>query len=313
MATIKLRIFVPNIANVLTLFDRVRIYRSESGEGGPFFLITGTVAAAAAILGTETAPFTISGKTLSLKVDSGAEQTVTFVTPDDVPVDLAVQEINDQTAGITASEDAGAVLLTSDTTGTSSVVEITGGSALADLGFVLDDIDNGEDAHITLNGGQDEYEYDDQSGDSAYWYQTQYYNSSTEAVSTTSDAVQGDVGTIISAGSLIKAQIDVANPDGTPWADMRITFYNIYSPTLDVGGISMLGRTVTAVTDAVGHAEAYLVQGAELDVTFAGTGITRRITVPSSGAEFDLLGEVSAADDNFQIQTATIPAAVRRS
>ena len=40
MATIKLTITVEKLSNVLSLFDRIRVYRSTGGEGGPYAEIT---------------------------------------------------------------------------------------------------------------------------------------------------------------------------------------------------------------------------------------------------------------------------------
>lgn len=311
MAVIKLKIFVPNLANVMTLFDTIRVWRSTVGEGGPYELITADAAAAASLTGSQAAPFDINGETLLLEVDGGEEQTVTFVTANPVSADLAVGEINSQTSDITASEESGAVKLTSDTTGTGSEVEITGGTALTDLGFSVNDYDNGEDAHITLVALQEDYEYDDLSGDSSYWYKTQYYKTSDGSFSTLSDAIQGNVSTIVPAGDLVTASIDIADVSGSPLEDMLISFYYVYEPPISSSGIAILKRHVQAQTDAVGHAEISLVKGMVVDVTFVGTGMIRRITVPD--ADFDLLDAVSAADDNFQIQVPTIPAAIRRS
>jgi hypothetical protein len=313
MAAIKLKIFVPNLANVLTLFDKIRVWRSESGALGPFVLITSNSAAAATIIGTETGGFDIFGETLQVSVDGGAAQTVLFATPNPVSVDLAISEINDQVTGLTASESSGSVVLSSGTTGTASTLEITGGTALTDLGFTLDDFENGTDAHVALQTDVENYEYDDESGDVSYYYKTQYYNQTSGASSSTSDAIQGDVGTIVPSASLIKALIDVAQGNGEPYADLRIVFYNVYSPSLQYDGYSILGRTVEATTDQAGHAEVNLIKGMILDVTFVGTGVIRRIQVPDQGTEFSLMDTVSTVDDNFQIQVPDIPDAVRRS
>lgn len=313
MAVIKLSLYVPNIDNVLTLFDTIRVWRSESGESGPYFLITADTAAAASILGTEASSFIVNGKTFIVAVDGGADQTVTFVTPDPVSVGFAVQEMNDQLTDITVTEESGALRVTSDTTGTDSLLEITGGSALTDLGFVLYALDNGEDAHILLQAGVDEYEYDDQSGNVSNWYKTQYYNSANGSFSTLSDPRQGDVGIIVPSANMITAQIDIADPSGVPVPDLTIIFHNIYSPSLEYAGYSILGKTIEVTTDQAGHAEIDLIKGMILDVIFAGTGITRRIQVPDLGTEFGLMDEVSVADDNYQIQIPDVPDAVRRS
>lgn len=175
MAVIKLQIRVSNLTNVLTLFDTIRVWRSETDENGPFKLITGDAATAAAVTGSEDAPFTLNGLTLRVKVDGGDEQEVTFASANPVYIDSVVDEVNDQTTGLTASATGSALVLTSDTTGTVSLLEVVGGTGLTELGFTAG-IVNGLDAHIDLVLGTTSYEYDDQSGDADYWYKTQYYN-----------------------------------------------------------------------------------------------------------------------------------------
>ncbi len=314
MAVIKLKIYVGNLTNVLGLFDQIQVHRSEVGELGPYTEITGAADAAATLLGSVSAPFTLNGKTLILKVDDGSEQTITFATADPINVDDTVDFINDNLTGATAVEEVGAVRLTSDTLGTSSLLEIVGGTALADLGFTVGDKDNGEDARVDLVPGQADYEYDDQSGDADYWYQTRYYNTGSGSTSSFSDPIQGDIGSIIGASYLIKGTLDLATLDGAPIEDRRITFHPVYVPSgLVVDDIGVVRGDIEVYTDAAGHAEVMLVKGATVDVTISGTGITRQITVPSTGTEFDVLSEIAAADDIFQIQTPDISAAVRRT
>jgi hypothetical protein len=313
MAVIKLTTYVANLANVMGLFDKLRFLRSTSGEGGPYVEITANSPTPALIITPNSAPFDINAATLKLKVDNGAEQEVTFASANPVSVDLAISEINDQTTGLVASEDAGSIVLTSDITGTLSNLEITGGTSLTEFGFSIGDADGGQDADLTLVAGTTEYEYDDQNGDVDNYYKSQYVNSSTGTFSSLSDPVQGNVSTIIPTANLITAKIDLSDVDGTPLADVPISIHNVYVPPLIVSDIGVLGKQVEIVTDNVGHAETQLLKGATVDVAIAGTQIIRRIEVPSTGTEFNLMDEVAAADDLFQIQTPDIPAAVRRS
>lgn len=312
MAIIKLKIDVTDLTNVLTLFDTIRVWRSEVDETGPYELTTADTAAAATLLGTESAPFTLNGLTLKLKVDGGAEQEVVFATANPVYIDSVVDEVNDQTGGLVASASGSQLQLTSNTTGTGSTLEITGGTGLTELGLSVG-IVNGLDAHITLQVGQTRYEYDDQSGDASYWYKTQYYNTGSGGISGLSTAVQGSVGSVLTSASLIIGEIRLANLSGQPYADQEVVFHHVMVPPLVVETYGILGRTVTVTTNSAGYAEVYLVKGATVDVTLVDTGLVRRITVPSTGTSFDVMAAVAAADDLFQLQVPTIPAAVRRS
>ncbi len=78
----------------------------------------------------------VNGDTLTLKVDGGPVQTVTFLTAEFVSIAAATAAevaavINAKTFGLTATVVAGAVVLTSDRKGTSSSIEVTGGTANA--------------------------------------------------------------------------------------------------------------------------------------------------------------------------------------
>jgi len=310
MSTIKVKIFVSDLANVMTLYDTICVWRSDS-ESGEYSLITDIVATSASLVGTELDAFSVHGLTLTIKVDGGADQVITFESPDDVDVDDVVNEINGQTVGVTASNDSGYVKISSNTSGTASSIEIVGGSSISELGFTEADVDYGEAAHIPLLVGVDSYEFDDESGDVSYWYKTQYLNTVSGASSSLSDAVKGSTGAVVPAASLVTGSIDVVDLSGKPVADMLIVFYNVYSPPIVITPYVVVGKTVSVVTDAMGHAEVDLVKGAIVDVTFAGTSITRRIQVPD--ANFSLWDEISVVDDNFQIQVPEIVDAIRRA
>lgn len=312
MAVIKLKIYVANLSNVLGLFDKMQVWRSETGILGTYFEITAATAQAATLLGSATGPFTLNGKTLKLKVDQGAEQTIDIVSADPIDIDDLVDFINGiPSTGLVASEDGGALRLTTVATGTVSTLEITGGTALTDLGFTVGQEDNGEDARINLSPSSTSYEYDDQSGDPDNYYKVRYYNSGTGTFSSFGDPVKGDIGSIVAPTDLVKASGTFAKLDGKPVSGMAVIFYNVYMPPLSVGDIGIVGREIRSETDQAGYLETMLVKGSIVDVILSGTGIIRRITVPD--VDFNIMAAVSAVDDNFQIQTPDIPAAVRRS
>lgn len=313
MAVIKLKITVTNLTNVLGLFDQIQVHKSTTGELGAYSEITAAADEAATILGTGTSSFTLNGLTLLLKVDGGSEQTLTFVTADPISIDDLVDDINALLTGATASEDTGALRLTSTTLGTGSSIEITGGTALTELGFTNGDRVVGKDERLTMSVGVSDYEYDDLDGDPDHYYKTRYYNSGTAAVSSFGPAAKGDVGTVLSPSDLIKAVIDLAGIDGRPMANTAILIYNKYVPPLEVGDYLVAGREFGIRTDQTGHAEMMLVRGAHISIAIVGTSLVRHLVVPTSGTEFLLNGAIAAADDVFQIQVPDVPAAVRRT
>ena len=98
-------------------------------------------AEAAALTAGNTETYALSdGENLTLSVDGGVVQDVAFLTAEfaDIANATALEVaavINAKATGLQASVAGGAVVLTSDTLGTSSSVEVTGGTANGALGF----------------------------------------------------------------------------------------------------------------------------------------------------------------------------------
>lgn len=89
-------------------------------------------------------PFVLANsQTLLVAVDGETPQTVTFVTGDFVNITAATADevatkINSATDGITATAQNGSVRLQSDTDGPGSSIQVTGGTANAELGFAYE-------------------------------------------------------------------------------------------------------------------------------------------------------------------------------
>lgn len=315
MAVIKIKIFVSEITNVLSLFDVIQVQRSEAGN--PYTdakLITADTAQKPVLVGTEEGPFaSLQGKTLKLKVDGGAEQTLTFTAADPVSLTNVIAEFNTDITGATASDDGtGKLQIEGDQAGTIGTLEITGGTGLTILGFTSGDKDNGEDTHPTLLAGVDSYEYDDQSGQASYWYRTRYYNTTSGNTSSYSDWTQGSTGAAVASSELIIGKIKLADIDGTALVGAKVTISNTYSPLI-ADEHFIAGSSVQLETDGSGYAEVTLIKGSIVDVILEGTTFIRRIQVPDTGTEFDLMDSSLVLDDPFQIQVPDLPAAVRRS
>ena len=315
MAVIKIKIFVPEIANVLSLFDAIQVHRSELGT--PYTdakSITDVTAQPPVLVGTEEGPFaSLQGKTLKLKVDGGSEQMVTFTAADSISLSNVIVEFNSSITDATASDDgSGKLQIDGNNVGTVATLEITGGTALTILGFTTGDKDNGEDTHITLLAGVDSYQYDDQSGEASYWYRTRFINTISGNVSSWSEWIQGSTGGVISASLLTIGKIKLADIDGTAMVGAKVTLVNTWSP-LSADGFFVSGRAKQIVTDGSGQAEITLIKDSIIDVIIEGTSFIRRIQVPTTGTEFDLMDANLVLDDPFQIQVPDLPAAVRRS
>ena len=315
MAVIKVKIFVPELVNVMGLFDKIEVQRSEAGS--PYSdakSITADAATAPVLLGTEEGPYTaLQGTTLKIKVDGGAEQTVTFTAANPISINNVIEEFNTTITGAVAADDGtGKVEITGVVAGTAGTLEITGGTGITILGFTSGQKDNGEDLHIALQVGVDAYEYDDQSGEASYWYRTRFYNQTSGTTSSWSDWTQGSTGAAITSTFLIIGKVKLADIDGTALAGRFLTLVNVYSP-LSVDGYFIAGANKRMETDGTGYAEATFIKGSTVDVILEGTSVIRRILVPDTGTEFDILDATLTQDDPFNIQVPDLPSAVRRS
>jgi len=120
------------------LADGDRLVLSVSGGPDDEVTLNGSAAKVAA---GGPGPFGLSdGQTLTLRFDGGLIQTVTFDAGDfaDIGAATAIElaaAINAQIAGGKATVELGVLTLASDTEGTASRVEVTGGTANAVLGF----------------------------------------------------------------------------------------------------------------------------------------------------------------------------------
>lgn len=317
MATIKLKIYVAELANVMTLYDVIQVQRSTTAPPAdtPEDL-TDDAAAVASLVGSLEGTFALNGKTLSFKVN-GTQVDVTFTSPDPVALPDVVDEINaaltTATLAATASDDgSGKLQIETDDAGTQYTLEMISSTALSVLGFTAGDKANGLAAHVDLVVATESYEFDDGSGLASYYYRTRFLNTANGTFSAWSDYIQGTTSAALDAADLIVGKVKLADLDGTALAGRRITIVNVYNPTV-VSGYGIFGSNIALETDGVGSAEATLVKGSTVDVIFHGTSIIRRITVPDTGTEFDLLDDSLVVGDSFQIQKPDVPYAPRRS
>lgn len=102
---------------------------------------TATFLATAAARASLAETFALSnGEVLNVAIDGGSVQSIAFLTAEFAAIGAATAlevaaVINAKATGLQASVAAGVVTITSDTRGTGSIVDVTGGSANAALGF----------------------------------------------------------------------------------------------------------------------------------------------------------------------------------
>jgi len=311
MGSIKLTISVNCLEDVLVDFDAIRVKKGDS-EAGPFAAITADVAAAATLLAPLDENYDVVGKTLQIIVDSNPQVDITFTGAAVLPAADVVSQINTALGASIAAIEGDAFRLTSTIVGSESIIEIVGGTALADFGFTAGDRDVGEESHVFLQPEQTVYNFTDNDGSSSDYYVVQYINTSTLLQSNDSDPFQGTPGTVIDAADLSKATVDLVDGMGQALALQHITIYSSQE-ILKVGNfhVGMNRASFTIVTDNAGHAEVCLVAGLKVKVVFEGTNYIREFTVPDT--DFNLLDAMATAPDPFDIEEPKFPFSIRRT
>lgn len=134
--------------------DTVRDLTVATGDQLIGFFRVIVANAAAKLTGDAETYVLTDGMTLTLSVDGAADDTATFNTGDfsDIGAATAAEVasvINADITGVTASDASGSIQILSDTAGTGGSLRVTGGTALAALGFALDEYSAGGDTDVT--------------------------------------------------------------------------------------------------------------------------------------------------------------------
>jgi hypothetical protein len=255
--------------------------------------------------------FNMGGFSLSISVNGGSPQTVTFgsVLKYWTPSQVAAQ-INTVIAGL-ASVVGESVVLTAPTTGPGSSLTIVTNYA-SDLGWVPGQTANGLDARLTLSGSTLVYQYTDLGGMNHDLYQWRFSANGANPISDfypqpfPMEGLQPAVSTVnttIAVAQFVdlegrpkKARIIIA-------FDENPTQFGSSSSPLPSVAVGQGPQSKSYETDESGFLQVQLIQGLQIRVAIEGTSYVRQITVPSSVSTFDLLAAMAAAPDQFTIQT----------
>lgn len=300
---------VSNVVALLTAgFTRIEMWRTDEYENQYYEVTAPAVASAFMDSADAATTFTMGGRTLKLKVNNGAEQSISFssLIQNWTPAQVA-SRINEVVVGL-ATVVGVAVRLTSPTTGRASSLEITYSDS-PNLGFTSGTIVYGKDARITLVAPTVLYTYVDPSGSSGDRYKWRFSANGASPVSDFSAYVEASEppvsGVPISIGMATFIGVDGRYKK----TKLIVATYN--SP-LVVGAVAVGNDRVQVVeSDDLGFLQAPFVVGSVLRISIEGTTYTREITVPNTPT-FDILTAMSTAPDPFTVQT-TPPFLVRRS
>jgi len=297
----------------LSSYDVIEFQRADDDVGTNAVDRHAAAPTQAKITGTVEGPYVINGLTFLIKIDGAAPKQLTFALADPAALVTIIAEYNDEDeleGSVATDEGDNKLSVWTENPGSDGWLHVTGGTALAALGIVVDAKAYGKDAYIPLVATQTEYEFVDQSGEGTHYYRWRYLNSSTLVASAWSAWTIGQE-TAIASGSLSTATIKVADLNGEPLEDFQVVISNVFEPEIN-GGYLVGEKTILLTTDHNGEASTTLVRGMVVDVSLAGTSIVRRITVPNS-TTFDLMNDSLVMHDQFEIQRPDVPYAIRRS
>lgn len=310
MAIIEFTIHVENPDQVAALFDIIEVSRSpdEDGSPTPFSAITAQVATSAIIDGTVEGPWNLNGRTLTIILDNSPPTNIVFTEADPVNYLTVRNKINaafPTFAPNLASEvptDTGKIRLTSPTTGTQSVLQVSGNAAIT-LGLTTARA-NGKNASPLISANTEDYIFRDYDGTTALWYRTRYLNTGTGAASEYSDTFQAGPGLGLPGSSIVTGKIALADATGTPIVGKRMILVSTSSQIISDGSGNNYGVLPSVVrievyTDQNGRASVTLVKGQRLKVFIEGTTFQREFVVPTT--DFDILTGASVEPDPLSI------------
>lgn len=307
--------FISDITTALLSFNKLRWYRSRTGRSGVYEAMTSAAAAPATLTGAKE-PHAVHGKMLSFKVNGVTTVNVTFSAANPVTTAQAVTAINGATGLVVASNAAGYLVLTTVATGTGASIEILASDAAPYLGFLTGDAALGTAADATLVSGTHQYFVTDLNGSVTDFYAVELRNSSTSEVAPLSVGFAATRPQGIPKTETVPCFVRLTDMTGYPLQGAEISIHNAFVPnqtTVANKMWTMFRHAITMVTDQDGYAETRLLKGAVIDVNIGGTGMTRRVTVPTTSDSVDLLDPALNTTDEFGIQEPDINFAIRSS
>jgi hypothetical protein len=308
MSLIVLNISVPNVQDMLSLYDNIQVWRSTSGIDGVYEEITNSIQTPALIDGDSAGPFLLNGTELIISLNGAPPKSVVF--DEDYPLDLGsiIAKINGEIPDI-ASEvpsDTDRLRLSSPITGRSSSLLLSG-NAIIPLGLT-DELVVGLGSRIPLHPFTTHYVFRDINGGDNFFYKTRFSNISNFSSSEFSNPRQGRPGVVVPPSSLSRAYANLVDGSGNPAVNVSVRFYlqNTHSVIdTEYKAIPGYGSRILATTNERGEVSISLLKGARYRVTFEGMAYSRDFTVPNDD-EFDLLELIGSSPDPFDIAQAPI-------
>lgn len=313
MPIIELEIDIPDVQQVIALYDRIELFRSpdEDGTPTPFAAITSIDETSAVLDGSISGPWSLNGQSLSIILDGAPSITVNFSGSNPFSLSTVKTVINSAFSSLSSDlatevpTDTNRLRLTSPSTGTQSILQISG-TAATTLGLSTNKV-NGKSACPLLSANTEIYVFTDFDGQPSFWYKARLLNSETGAVSDFSSPFLGVDGTGLTSSFLSIGKIALSDSSGNPIVARRIIFVPVSSQVIPDGSGNNYGvlpsvDRIVVFTDNNGRASISLVKGQRLKVFIEGTTFQREFVVPS--VDFDILTVTTTQPDPLSIVIA---------
>ena len=311
------------------VYNRLQIFRSTQGDGGPFEELTaasfqrprlpidGGDQPASPVAG---ALVNIVGTTLDVEIGMpDITVTVTFTGSDPLTYEQVAGQITAQGQGfITSYVDAdGDVVIEGTYPGSLSRIRIPESEGAVRLGLPVTEPDNtaqGKGARPSLIPGQTRYIYNDGFGSRDYFYRTRFLNAQSQVQSDFSISYSASKGLGLEPENVILGYALLVSNSGEAFQGGEVRVYTEFDGLLNAGHV-VAGGDVIKYADENGRVEFQLVRGHKVTFAIQGTSIVRTITVPTDPSlqSFNLLDPAISDDDIFKAVVPEIITAERRS
>lgn len=300
-------------------YDRLEVWRSTSGDGGPYVELTGETWGPARLTGRRI-PGSLVDKALILLLGE-KEVTITFTGSDPLTQGDVSAQIEYQGAGLLAAllSDSSPFLLTLESTdvGCKARLEVIGGSAAPILGFSTASPTNrayGTDARLVL-GSTSAYSFEDPWTKEGCSYKTRLRRDFTGVVSEFSNPVSSNVVHVVTPDKLIRAWLRLVDFQGRPVANRSVmisTKGTVHVLAIDNNLVDFSDQVL--YTDVNGYCSLLIMRGVEVTVGIGGTGLVRDVTPPTDPTleDFNMFDPVYGSDDAFSVQVPDINLATKR-
>ena len=309
-------------------YDRIRLYRSDVSEGGPYEAITDVVPRAPLLPYNVLPPTQVSTTTRIVTATKLSLDITNYGVTRSLAIALSgfATDIRNVAQAIVAADPQQELLawvdinnnlaISSKVEGPGSRITLTGGSTTA-LGLPSippDSESYGMGADLTIIPNQLTYLFTDPSGTSKCWYKFRLRNSISGDSSGYSQPMKADEIRPIDAANSVVGFVRLADLSGKAINHRMVTVFNS-APNVNVDGYSLVGPALQEWTDTSGYASFSLIRGTIVDVTVTGTQIVRRVKVPmdTSIVTFNLLDSAYGDSDAYDVQRPVLDYAIRRS